>query len=133
MTSLDQVTREVERLHDVISGWFRGEIASDRYDPEFAAALHAEFENIQPSGRVLTRDAIVQGIRDGRGTNPDFRISIENPRIRGTWPGLILATYVEFQTGATNSARQNRRLSTVLFETGPRLIWRHLQETGLPE
>lgn len=124
---------EIIRLHDVISGWFRGDLPAARFDPDFADALHPGFENIQPSGAVLSRADLVDPIRAAHGTNPDFRITIEHPRVIATWPGLILATYVEYQTGARNSAPMNRRRSTVLFETGPRLIWRHLQETGLPE
>ena len=123
---------EIERLHRVIDARFRGDLAHDRFDPEFADALHPEFENIQPSGDVLKKAELIGPIRAAHGANPDFRIVIEEPRVIATYPGLILATYVEFQTGARNSASENRRRSTVLFETGPRLIWRHLQETGLP-
>ena len=123
---------EIIRLHVFISGWFRGEIAEDRFEPEFAGALHTAFENIQPSGAVLGRAGLLDPIRAAHGTNPDFRIAIEAPRVIAQYPGLILATYVEFQTGARNSAPENRRRSTVLFETRERLVWRHLQETGLP-
>ena len=123
---------EIIRLHDVIAGWFRGEIKRDRFDPDFADALHPEFENIQPSGKVLAKGDLLGPIHAAHGVNPDFRIEIEAPRLIAAWPGLILATYVEFQSGARNSVPENRRRSTVLFETGPRLLWRHLQETGLP-
>ncbi|MEM1130986.1 MAG: DUF4440 domain-containing protein [Pseudomonadota bacterium] len=133
MTALDHATDEIVRLHRFIEGWFQGGIPEDRFDPDFADALHPDFENIQPSGKVLPRSALLDPIRAAKGANPDFRITIEEPRLLGTWPaaGLILATYVEHQTGARNSAPDNRRRSTVLFETGPRLMWRHLQETGL--
>ena len=129
----DPAIAEIIRLHDVISGWFRGEITTDRFDPEFADALHPAFENIQPSGAVLGRAELLEPIRAAHGANPDFRITIEHPRVIARLSGLILATYVEYQTGARNSAPRNRRRSTVLFETGDRLLWRHLQETGLPE
>lgn len=126
-----QATDEIARLHRIIEGWFRGEIGADRFDQDFTDALHPDFENIQPSGLVRTKSDLVEPIRAAQGANPDFRIEIERPRLIGAWPGLILATYVELQTGARNSQPRNRRRSTVLFETGPRLIWRHLQETGL--
>ena len=133
MSAEQQATAEIIRLHEVIDTWFRGELAADRFDPEFADALHDDFENIQPSGLVRPKADLLEPIRAAHGANPDFRITIEEPRLLAIWPGLILATYVEFQTGARNSAADNRRRSTVLFETGgPRLIWRHLQETGLP-
>ena len=123
---------EIVRLHDVIQHWFRGEMEADEFDHEFADALHPDFENIQPSGRVLTRVELLEPIRAEHGANPDFRIAIEEPCLIATWPGLILAGYVEYQTGARASAPENRRRSTVLFEVRDRLIWRHLQETGLP-
>lgn len=133
MDTLTIVTAEVERLHDFISGWFRGEIENARFDPDFADALHPDFENIQPSGAVLSRASLIGPIRSAHGANPAFRITIEAPRVIAVYPGLIAASYVEHQTGARNSTPSNRRRSTVLFETGERLIWRHLQETGLPE
>ncbi len=129
-----EATREIVRLHDFISGWFRGEIATDRFQPDFADALHDAFENIQPSGVVLSKADLLDPIRAAHGTNPDFRITIEAPRRVAEYPGQIVMTYVEFQQGARNSSPENRRRSTVLFETGAeRLIWRHLQETGLPD
>ena len=122
---------EVLRLHDFLAGWFRGDIAPRRFDADFASALHPDFENVQPAGAVLTRDVLINQVRVGHGANPDFRIAIEEPRLLGTWPGLILFQYVEIQTGARNSAPRNRRRSTVLFEAGQRLVWRYLTEIGL--
>lgn len=124
---------EVVRLHDFLGGWFRGEIAADRLEPDFADVLHPEFENVQPAGTLLTRAEIVASIGRGFGTNPDFRIRIEAPRLLGAWPGLVLFQYVESQTGARASAAENRRLSTAVFETGERLVWRYLTEIGLPD
>ena len=128
---LTAATEEIDRLHQVIEGWFRGTLAPDRYEPDFVDALHPDFECIQPSGALLSRADLVGGMQQAHGTNPDFRITIEAPRLIATWPGLILAGYIEAQTGARNSAPENRRRSTALFTTGPRLLWRHLQETGL--
>lgn len=123
---------EVVRLHDFLAAWFRGELAEEEIDNSFADVLHPEFENIQPAGVTLTRDKIVDAIREGQGSNPDFQISIEAPRLLGSWPGLLLFQYVEYQTGARSSTPENRRLSTVLFERdGEKLIWRYLTEVGL--
>lgn len=131
MDAFNRAHDEIVRLHRLIDGWFRGDIAADRFDPDFADALHPEFENIQPSGAVLTKADLLDPIHAAHGANPDFRITIEEPRLLDTWPGLILATYVELQEGARRSAAVNRRRSTVLFQDGERLLWRHLQETGL--
>lgn len=134
MTSETAAIVEIERLHAFISGWFRGEYAAEAFDSGFTAALHAEFVNIQPSGKVLSRDQLLEPIRSANGANPEFRITIEQPKIVAEYPGCVVATYVEYQQGARNSAPQNRRRSTAVFETtGERLIWRHLQETAIPE
>ena len=57
MDAHSTATEEAIRLHDFIAGWFRGEIAPERFEPDFADALHSEFENVQPAGTVL---AVVQ-------------------------------------------------------------------------
>ena len=134
MDEFNRALTEVVRLHDFLGAWFRRELAEDRFEPDFADALHHDFENVQPAGVTLTRSDLLDPIRAGRGANPDFQITIEAPRLLGTWPGLILFQYTEHQTGARASAPENRRLSTVLFEAGDkRLIWRYLTEIGLPE
>lgn len=124
-----QTTTEIVRLHDAISGWFRGDGPDD-----FTAiqdALADDFVNIQPSGRTLSKAGLCAPIRAARGQNPAFDIRIEQPRLIAAWPDRILATYVEHQTGARNSAPDNRRRSLVLFARGPRLTWLYLKETGL--
>lgn len=123
---------EVVRLHEFIEGWFRGTVAHKTFDVEFADVLDPEFENIQPAGNIWTKSDIVTAIRGATGTNTNFRILIEEPRLLDVWPNLILFGYVEYQTGARRSETENRRRSTALFELGPNLRWRHLQETGLP-
>ena len=132
MTAFEAAHAEVVRLHDFLGAWFRGELSADRLAPDFADALHPSFENVQPAGVVLDRAAIVEAIGTGHAANQHFRIAIEEPRLLAEWPGLILFQYVEFQTGARASAPENRRRSTVLFETGERLVWRYLIEVGLP-
>ena len=122
---------EVVRLHDFLGAWFRGELAPDALEQDFARVLDPAFENVQPAGVILTRADIVAGIKAGRGTNPDFQIMIEAPRLLGSWPGFILFQYIEHQTGAKASASENRRLSTVLFERkNDDLVWRYLTEVG---
>ena len=84
------------------------------------------------AGVALTRNDLIEAIQNGRGTNPDFKIEIRDPRLLGSWPGLVLFQYVEWQTGARASVSENRRLSTVLFEkSNTSLSWRYLTEVGL--
>ena len=129
--TLDDAHREVVRLHDFLGAWYRGELDRDRLLPDFSDALHADFENVQPASNILSKAEIVAAIGAAHGNNPDFRIEIEEPRLLAEWSGLILFQYVEYQTGARNSAVENRRRSTVLFERGERLIWRYLTEVGM--
>jgi hypothetical protein len=137
---LDEVRAEVERLHDFIAGWFQGTAsqadAQTDFESQFTARLHPEFENVQPSGRVLSRENLLKALSGARGSNPDFRIEVRDTRILGHWPdcGLILAGYVEAQFGAHNTTPpDNLRRSTVVFErSSTGLIWRHIHETAMP-
>ncbi len=133
MDAFDKARTEVERLHDFIAAWFRGELDKSHFEPDFAEVLHPEFENVQPAGLTLKHDELLNSIQDGHGINPEFQITIEAPRLLGTWQDLILFQYIEYQTGARASAAENRRLSTALFEVkDDKLIWRYLTEIGLP-
>lgn len=126
---------EIEDLHVFIESWFRGTVPTDRFAEDFSDRLHPAFENIQPSGKTLSRADLLEPIRAAYGVNPDFRIQIRDVRLLGAWPAdrLIHASYVEAQSGARNSEPDNDRRSTVLFEVSQdRLVWRHLQETALP-
>ncbi|MEM8793026.1 MAG: DUF4440 domain-containing protein [Pseudomonadota bacterium] len=128
--SLERARAEIIRLHDFFTGWYKGAIPRTALETDFTAVMHPEFQLIMPAGKVYTKDDIVEVIDGGHGQNPDFRITIETVELAGTWPGLILASYIERQEGAKNSAAVNRRRSTVLFEAGDDwLLWRHLQET----
>ena len=132
MDQLNEALREVVRLHDFLAAWFRGDLAKDTFASSFADVLHDEFENIQPAGVILKRSHLIDQIWNGHGTNPEFQISIAEPRLLGQWPGLLLFQYVELQAGARSSAPMNRRLSTVLFEVESKgLMWRYLTEVGL--
>ena len=132
ITDFDLAQNEAIRLHDFLAAWFRGELDDEEIHRSFADALHPDFENVQPAGITLSKDDIVSAIQPGRGSNPDFQITVEAPRLLGTWPGHLLFQYVESQTGARSSEPENRRLATVLFErNGEKLIWRYLTEVGL--
>jgi len=138
---LAEVRAEVEELHDFFTGWFGG--ALPRSDEVFARGLadhlHPDFEIVLPSGTVHDRDGLLTPIRQAWGSNPGFSATVRDVRVLGEWlpgdsgEGLVLAAYVEVQTGARNTTpADNRRHATVLFErSGGRLIWRHLHETAL--
>ncbi|MHA1527527.1 MAG: hypothetical protein ACTSVG_00800 [Alphaproteobacteria bacterium] len=134
---LAEVRTEIEALHDFFTGWFSGALTED--DETFARGLayrmHPAYEMVLPSGAAHDLDGIVGAIRRAWGSAPDFRIEIHDVRVLGEWPnaGLVLARYIEAQTGARNTTpAENRRLSTALFERrGERLLWRYVHETAL--
>lgn len=134
---IDRYRGEIEEMHAFISAWFRGSVANDAslYEAQFARRLDPALVNIQPSGQVLTRADLLDGIRAGYGGNPDFFIEIEDATLRWADAGLALVTYVEFQRGARNTVpSDNRRISTVLFRDTPggaAPVWLHIHETGL--
>lgn len=138
-TGLQQAVRaEIEAVHDFLTAWFRGDIADDRetFDDQLTARLAPGLVNIQPAGKVLPRDELLDGIRKAHGANPAFAIQIHNVRIRGAFDpnGLVLATYVELQSGAMNTTPpDNARISTVLLQRDPgenRFSWSHIHETA---
>ncbi len=133
---LAEVRAEVETLHVFFTGWFGGSLP--RSDEVFARGLadhlHPDFEIVLPSGTVHDRDGLLTPVRRGWGTNPGFSTTVRDVRVLGNWPaaGLVLAVYVEAQTGARNTTpADNLRHSTVLFERiVGRLVWRHVHETA---
>ena len=130
----DEVRAEIEALHDFFTGWFTGALPES--DEVFARGLadhfHPAFEIVLPSGTVHDRDGILTAIRRGWGANPDFSAVVRDVRVLGEWPGLVLAAYVEAQTGARNTTpADNLRHATALFECrAERLLWRHVHETA---
>jgi len=104
----------------------------------FASALEQRlapsFYNIQPAGIVLSRDDLIASVRKGYAMSPNFAIGVSQVRVRHEpAEGLVLATYMEHQRGARNSAAENGRLSTVLLQAGERgFTWLSVHETWLP-
>ncbi len=129
---------EVETVHAFLSAWFRGEMpeSEEAYAREWADRLAPGLINIQPSGRILTREQLVEGVRAGYGSNPDFRIEIRETELRGfdSEGGMALFTYAEFQTGARQTVpADNVRVSSALFSLGDgvnRPLWVHIHETA---
>ena len=130
----DRLRHEIEDVHGFIAAWFRGDVARDDalFETGLAGRLAAEFVNIQPSGRLLSRADLVEGVRAGFGQSPEFQITISDVVLRFAADKLALVTYVEHQSGARNSAPQNSRISSVWFHVvaDGRPVWLHIHETG---
>ncbi len=137
---LGEVRAEIEVLHAFFTGWFNGTLpeSGEVFAQGLADHFHPDFEIVLPSGTVHDRDGILTPVRQAWGTNPEFRTGTRNVRVLGEWrpgesgAGLVLATYVEAQSGARNTTpADNLRHATVLFERlAGRLVWRHLHETA---
>lgn len=138
---LGEVTTEIEAVHDFISAWYRGEEprTAEAFAAGLADRLAPDLVNIQPAGRVLERDALLTSIEAGHGTNPEFQIAIFDVTLRHVDEdrGLVLATYIETQTGARKSTPPtNARISSVLMHRLPgpaALQWLHIHETAVPD
>ena len=134
--TLNDVRAEIEARHDFFTAWFNGTLpaTAEVFAHGLADHFHPDFEIVLPSGTVHDRDGILTPVRKAWGTNPGFRAAVRDVRVLGEWStaGLVLAAYVEDQSGARNTIPpDNLRHSTVLFERkGKRLLWRHLHETA---
>ena len=120
---------EIRRFHEALVDWITGAMAEGDFDLAIGDALDPDMLWITPSGEEIARDNLTASLRRSHGANPDFRISIDEVRLVGSGPGLIVASYVEHQTGARNSPAVNIRVSTAVFSWSDRLRWRHLHET----
>ncbi len=138
--TLAEVRAEIEALHDFFTGWFNGTLpeSGEVFAQGLTDHLHPDFEIVLPSGTVCNRDGLLTPVQQAWGTNPEFRAVVRDVRVLGEWrpgesgAGLVLATYVEVQTGARNTTpADNLRHATVLFErSSEHLVWRHLHETA---
>lgn len=133
----DRMRLEIETLHDFIAAWFRGDVEQSDvvFDNGLGSRLDGGLINIQPSGEVLSRLQLVDGIRAGYGRNREFRIEISDVVVRWADKDRALVTYVEFQQGARNTVpADNARISSVLFCAdaggGDALRWMHIHETA---
>ena len=86
---------EVRRLHEIIEAWLRGE--TDDLAP-FAEALAPEFELISPDGIVSDREAVLTGLREGHGDDPELTIAIQNVERRTIADDWHLIRYEEHQS-----------------------------------
>lgn len=129
----NQVRTEIERLHTFFQDWFRGDLSNDESEVEkFSGVLDDDFTIIVPSGAILERDQIIETVKGAHGSRPGVRIWIENPTVRSSSNGFIVATYEEWSEHDTAVAG---RLSTVVFRetrgSTTSLIWMHVHETWI--
>lgn len=128
-----KVRDEIVRLHVFFVGWFAGSIPKSSFEPEFLSYMSDELVCVPPAGNLLELADLATGIRDGYGSNPDFRIAIREVRVHSEYDDYVLATYEEWQRNARASKPpDNGRIATVLFKGSGPFKWLHLHETWMP-
>lgn len=101
---------------------------------EFTNHFDNDFLLIASNGTVLQLDVLSDSIRNGYGSNPDFRITIRNVLVRHCWDGYLLVIYEEWQYGdKMSSLPNNGRIASVLFRTHGDVKWLYVHETWLPK
>lgn len=127
---------EVIEAHRFFTEWFTGVLPDT--DATWAAledTLAPGFVLVTPGGRLIEREALLQGIRANHGQHEDtgFEIWIENFECRLIEGDVVVATYEEWQTLGDDTTG---RLSTAIFERNPAMPnhvrWLHVHETWLP-
>ena len=112
----DAVRNEIEELHRFFVAWFKGVADVADLESQLAARLDPETQYIT------------------HGANPDFSIAVGEVKIVRDLGDHLLATYVERQKGAKNSARANNaRFTTALLTKSQPFRWLHIHETWLPD
>lgn len=128
------VRQEVEDLHDFFVGWYHGSLPESAYETAFLAKLDAGFTIIMPSGTELGYDELCAAMKASYGKKPGFQIEIRNVRLVKSSEAMVVATYEEWQHNDLEGPDSTTaRVSTVVFERGNALSWRHVHETWLPE
>jgi len=122
------VVAELATVHGVFERWLRG--AADSLDRVEAALAHA-FTIVSPRGTVLTREDLLHGLADARGSRR-IRIRVENPRVRWTGGAAVLATYEEWHDHeGYSTARQSTALFTRDGSAPGGVRWQHVHETWI--
>lgn len=127
----DKFIDEVIALHQFFEAWLSGTVKQTQ--PVFArfkAALAEGFTMVEPGGKVLCRDELLETFWRAHGTIPQpFAIRVKHAKVRLKNNGLGLVIYEEWQRGEKETARVN---SALLREMDDGLQWLHVHETWMP-
>lgn len=134
-TELENAVRqEVEDLHAFFVGWYNGDLPESAYETAFLAKLDSGFTIILPSGVELNYGELCSAMKASFGKKKGFQIEIRKVRLVKSAETMVVATYEEWQHNDQEGPDSaTARVSTVVFERGEVLLWRHVHETWLPE
>ncbi|MEE4217481.1 MAG: nuclear transport factor 2 family protein [Xanthomonadales bacterium] len=128
------VKQEIEDLHAFFVGWYNGALPKSAYETGFLAKLDTGFTIIMPSGTELNYEQLCAAMKASFGKKPGFQIEILKVRLVESSETMVVATYEEWQHNDLEGPDSaSARISTVVFERGDSLSWRHVHETWLPE
>lgn len=114
--------------------WFTGAARTEDLQSVFVPRMSENMLFIDPDGNQIGGSSLTEGIRQGYGSNSDFRICIRDVEVLYETSDHLLAHYTEWQTGSKGTARSmSGRVSTALLTNSNPFLWLHLQETWLPE
>jgi hypothetical protein len=129
----ESAVRHVYEFHAFLEQWLGGVMPYDvaavyaqigNFDPEFLC--------LPPTGRVQTRDALLNWLLEAYGSQPGLRIGIEKVNVRRSHEDMVLLTYEEHQLRPKET---NRRLSSAVLVADPGGTstgrWFHLHEVLL--
>jgi len=126
----DKFINEVVELHQFFESWLSGGIAQTQpLFTKFKNALAEDFKMIEPSGKVLQKNELLEAFWHAHGAMPaPFSIKVKQAKARVLDKGLALVVYEEWQTGVDETARVS---SALLRETDKGMQWLHVHETWL--
>ena len=132
MKSQHPAAQFVRTYHEALSDWFAGRKSEKAAWRTLASLTNPEMTLVYPSGRRLGGDDFLESIRDLHGTSEGFVAIIDELEVVHEGPKHAVVSYVEIQSGAKNSAGDNRRSALALLvrdATGWK--WKFIQETAL--
>ena len=98
----DQVKDEVEQLHQFFEDWFTGRLEqSEAAFSRFADVTARDFHLISPSGQMIDRDRASAWIWEIYNQRQQARLWVDKVAIASVRPGVIIATYEEWQRNPT--------------------------------
>lgn len=126
---------EIVELHHFFIAWLGGELPKTaEVFARFSATAAPSFTIIGPSGQLVERTALVEGLYAAHGSRPNLEIWIERPLLRLRTGQLSLVTYEEWQREAGKvTARQSSALFIDAPSTPNGLAWLHVHETWMPD
>lgn len=136
------VKRDIKEVHGFFVEWFNGSCPNTdtEFDSRLTARLAPEFRIVMPGGMTLAGVQLLERLRSGYGSNPEFRIELRDVCVLAVPESdrTYLAIYEEWQKAARNSEpRDNGRVTSAVFianDDSPNgVVWFHAHETWLPQ